>query len=127
MQRASVDLPQPDSPTMPSVSPSRTLRLTPSTAFTAPICFLEDDPLADGEVLLEIGDDEQLVSLEARGLRLLRLLLQRHETGAPVIALTIRAASRSFVASSRWHACRWAGSLRAGMSSGSVSRQILIV
>ena len=32
MQRASVDLPQPDSPTRPSVSPSSTVRLTPSTA-----------------------------------------------------------------------------------------------
>src|SRR5579859_5005958 len=30
----SVDLPHPDSPTSPSVSPSRISRLTPSTAFT---------------------------------------------------------------------------------------------
>src|SRR5215469_15789770 len=39
MTRASVDLPQPDSPTRPSVSPLRTSRLTPSTARTtsAPI------------------------------------------------------------------------------------------
>ena len=34
MQRASVDLPQPVSPTRPSVSPRRTSRLTPSTACT---------------------------------------------------------------------------------------------
>ena len=34
MQRASVDLPQPVSPTSPSVSPSRIRRLTPSTAWT---------------------------------------------------------------------------------------------
>ena len=32
--RPSVDLPQPDSPTMPSVSPRRTARETPSTAWT---------------------------------------------------------------------------------------------
>ena len=32
--RAVVDLPQPLSPTMPSVSPLRTLKLTPSTART---------------------------------------------------------------------------------------------
>ena len=32
--RPSVDLPQPDSPTRPSVSPSRTSKLTPSTAWT---------------------------------------------------------------------------------------------
>ena len=37
MQRASVDLPQPDSPTMPSVSPCRTSNETPSTACTLPI------------------------------------------------------------------------------------------
>ena len=39
MQRANVDLPQPDSPTIPSVSPDLTEKLTPSTALTAPICF----------------------------------------------------------------------------------------
>ena len=33
---AVIVLPQPDSPTMPSVSPSRTEKLTPSTAFTTP-------------------------------------------------------------------------------------------
>jgi hypothetical protein len=32
MQRASVDFPQPDSPTMPSVSPGLMLNETPSTA-----------------------------------------------------------------------------------------------
>ena len=36
MQRASVDLPQPVSPTRPRVSPRRTSRLTPSTAWTTP-------------------------------------------------------------------------------------------
>ena len=35
--RPSVDLPQPDSPTTPSVSPSSTVRLTPSTALTSPL------------------------------------------------------------------------------------------
>ena len=34
--RAVVDLPQPDSPTIPSVSPRRTSKLMPSTACTAP-------------------------------------------------------------------------------------------
>ena len=34
MQRASVDLPQPVSPTRPRVCPRRTSRLTPSTACT---------------------------------------------------------------------------------------------
>ncbi len=36
--RATVDLPQPDSPTMPSVSPPPTEKLTPSTACTVPTC-----------------------------------------------------------------------------------------
>ncbi len=35
--RPSVDLPQPDSPTTPSVSPGRSVRSTPSTARTAPL------------------------------------------------------------------------------------------
>ena len=34
--RAVMVLPQPDSPTMPSVSPSRRLKLTPSTALVTP-------------------------------------------------------------------------------------------
>ena len=34
--RATVDLPQPDSPTSPSVSPTPTEKLTPSTACTVP-------------------------------------------------------------------------------------------
>ena len=34
-QRAIVDFPQPDSPTTPSVSPCRTVKLIPSTALTA--------------------------------------------------------------------------------------------
>ena len=48
-QRAIVDLPQPDSPTTPSVSPRRTLKLTPSTAFTAPICFWKMIPRVTGK------------------------------------------------------------------------------
>ena len=34
--RPRVDLPQPDSPTRPSTSPGRNVRLTPSTAWTGP-------------------------------------------------------------------------------------------
>ena len=36
--RATVDLPQPDSPTSPSVSPAPSEKLTPSTAYTVPTC-----------------------------------------------------------------------------------------
>ncbi len=62
MQRAIVDFPQPDSPTTPSVSPCLTVKLTPSTAFTARDLLLEDDPAGDREVLFEVLDDEQLVA-----------------------------------------------------------------
>ena len=48
-QRAIVDLPQPDSPTTPSVSPCRTVKLTSSTAFTAPICFWKMIPRVTGK------------------------------------------------------------------------------
>src|SRR6185503_18839823 len=36
IERFATDLPEPDSPTMPSVSPGLTLKLMPSTAFTVP-------------------------------------------------------------------------------------------
>jgi hypothetical protein len=49
MHRAIVDLPQPDSPTTPRVSPSRTVKLTPSTAFTAAICFWKMIPRVTGK------------------------------------------------------------------------------
>ncbi len=46
--RASVDLPQPDSPTTPRVSPRPSSRSTPSTALTAPTCFLKRMPWVSG-------------------------------------------------------------------------------
>ena len=49
MQRAIVDLPQPDSPTTPSVSPSLTVKETPSTALTAPTCFWKMIPRVTGK------------------------------------------------------------------------------
>ena len=53
--RAVVDLPQPDSPTMPSVSPRITSNETPSTARTAPI-WRWKHARADREVLHEVAD-----------------------------------------------------------------------
>src|SRR6476659_1455792 len=44
MHRASVDLPHPDSPTMPSVSPRLTVKLTSSTALTAAPSFWKTIP-----------------------------------------------------------------------------------
>src|SRR5258705_844597 len=48
---ARVDLPQPDSPTTPSVSPLWSLRLTPSTAWTAPMRLWKTMPLVIGKCL----------------------------------------------------------------------------
>ena len=39
-----VDLPQPDSPTIPRVSPFLTSKDTPSTAFTLPIVLEKNPP-----------------------------------------------------------------------------------
>ena len=64
MQRAIVDLPQPDSPTTPSVSPLLTLKLTPSTAFTAATCFWKTIPRVTGKCFLQPLDDEQLVAAD---------------------------------------------------------------
>jgi hypothetical protein len=52
MQRASVDLPHPDSPTMPSVSPGLTLKETPSTAWTWAIAFWKMIPRVIGKYFL---------------------------------------------------------------------------
>ena len=49
MARPVVDLPQPLSPTSPSVSPRRSAKLTPSTAFTVADLALDDDPLGERE------------------------------------------------------------------------------
>src|SRR3954464_9785110 len=51
MRRAVVDLPQPDSPTRPSVSPRNTAKLTPSTACTAPTCLRSRMPFVSGKCL----------------------------------------------------------------------------
>ena len=48
MSLAVVDFPQPDSPTIPSVSPRFTVRLTFSTAWTRP-CERENTPCFTGK------------------------------------------------------------------------------
>ena len=50
--RPSVDLPQPDSPTRPSVSPRRTSRSTPSTAWTLADGALEEAAFRTGKYFL---------------------------------------------------------------------------
>ncbi len=45
---ATVDLPQPDSPTIPSVSPLRRAKETVSTALTDPTCLRSTTPRVSG-------------------------------------------------------------------------------
>src|SRR3990167_8005212 len=52
IKRPVVDLPQPDSPTIPKVSPSRTKRSSPSTALTAPTCLEKRMPRLIGKCFL---------------------------------------------------------------------------
>src|SRR4029077_15904216 len=49
MQRAIVDLPQPDSPTTPSVSPALPVKVTPSTAFAHATCFSKQSTRVTGK------------------------------------------------------------------------------
>ena len=49
MHRTSVDFPHPDSPTMPSVSPSRSENEMPSTAFTVATSFWKMIPRVTGK------------------------------------------------------------------------------
>ena len=63
--RPSVDLPQPDSPTSPTVSPRKTSRSTPSTACTWPTvrCSI---PLRTGKCFLHARAPQQDVRLRLR-------------------------------------------------------------
>ena len=66
-RRAVVLLPQPDSPTIENVSPRRTSKSTPSTAWTA-LVDLRQEAAADREVLDQALDLEQ-VSRSRSGVR----------------------------------------------------------
>ena len=54
IRRASVDLPQPDSPTMPSTLPAGTLNVTSSTAITRFSAF--SNPPLDAELAAQVLD-----------------------------------------------------------------------
>ena len=73
--RAVVDLPQPDSPTMPSTSPLSTVKLTSSTARTTPAAA--EQAAAHREVL-------------AQGAHLQQRLLRAADVGDAVRALQLR-------------------------------------
>src|SRR5215212_4711481 len=128
MHRASVDLPHPDSPTMPSVSPDFTVKLTPSTAFTAPTCFWKMIPRVTGKCFLTSSMTSRSSAMEnllarlghgrfeqLRGLPILRLLVQmtrlevrrivrdRRERGIDLLALVhhVRTAGMEAAAAGR--------------------------
>ena len=69
MQRAIVDLPHPDSPTTPSVSPSRSAKETPSTAFTDATSFWKTMPRVIGKCFFRLLDDEELVAAQVESRR----------------------------------------------------------
>src|ERR687897_855473 len=60
MARPKVDLPQPDSPTRPNVSPCSTVRLTPSTALTAPL-LRENSACPTGKCFLRFRISNKLM------------------------------------------------------------------
>ena len=68
MQRAIVDLPQPDSPTIPERLPTvQTVKRDAVDRLDRGDLLLEDDPAGDGEVLPDVVDDEQLAAGELSG------------------------------------------------------------
>ena len=70
--RASVDFPQPDSPTIPSVSPRRTVSETPSSAFTDATCCLKTIPFVIGKCFVtpSTSSSTSLMRCLATGVRL---------------------------------------------------------
>ena len=91
MQRAIVDLPQPDSPTMPSVSPCLHREADAVDRLDRADLLLEDDPARDREVLLQVLDDEQLVAFSRRppGLGLRHRARQRASAASRVLRLLV--------------------------------------
>src|SRR6476469_6636641 len=95
MQRAIVDLPQPDSPTTPRVSPSRTANETPSTAFTEATSFWKMIPRVTGKYFFSPSttsnssprsDDRPLAATASCAAMLCRL---RHHRGEELSGLAV--------------------------------------
>ena len=116
MQRAMVDLPQPDSPTTPSVSPLRHGEGDAVDRLDAADLLLEDDAAGNREVLLEVLDLEQ---------RLRRSAPFDSTIRAPPSCHRPAASPRSPESCSRWQATRCSEPLstpRARPSARSVER-----
>ena len=95
MQRASVDLPQPDSPTMPTRLAGAHLERHAVDRLDATDLLLEDDPAADREMLDDVRQAQDRLAAGRR-------LIGRH----PIVDSSLLFTSR--VAWSRWHAARCA-------------------
>ena len=86
--------------------------------------LLEDDSPRDREVLLQVLDDEQFLADFG-------LLVEHGRRGAQEAASAVKvvrsaAASRAFVASSRWHACRCLESYGSASRGGTCSMHFAI-
>src|SRR6185369_748013 len=88
---ARVDLPHPDSPTTPSVSPFCSSKLTPSTARTAPICFWKTMPRVIGKWLTRLST--RMIGsalMGASDIAIEHLLGEVATTGAPAAEVLVR-------------------------------------
>ena len=108
MQRPSVDLPQPDSPTRPSVSPRRTSRLTPSTAWTRATSRWNRMPFLTGKYLRDVAAPRRSASPFCS-------LTPSPRSARGWIVVSRRA---DFAAGSRWQASRWPRRRARSSSSG---------
>src|SRR6267143_4829351 len=95
MARPVVDLPQPDSPTRPSVSPFSTKKSMPSTARTAPIWRWKMIPCVSGKCILSAVTVRRLLPLSAVAVERLRCM--NSSFGGVVFVVTaISSPSRRF-------------------------------
>ncbi len=97
--RPAVDLPQPDSPTRPSVSPACTVRSMPSTAWTLPTWCLKMTPPITGKCFFR-PDSSSSAS----------------PRGSPVVSLTFGSPSSGRGSGSTRRRGRGAGTVRAARS-----------
>ena len=110
MQRAIVDLPQPDSPTTPSVSPARTVKLTPSTALTDATSFWRISPRVTGKYFSRFSTTSRSSLMPLRSDRRHRLSVAPPPSLMPRLGDMRRWPARSCVASSRWQRKRCSAS-----------------
>src|SRR5438105_2996746 len=87
MARPVVDLPQPDSPTRPSVSPFSTKKSIPSTARTAPTCRWKMIPCVSGKCIFKALTSRRFLPLPA--VAVLRALVYSPVPGVTAISLPL--------------------------------------